>query len=277
MNPPTDGNAISDIDLEQWREFLLTPPSWERTNLEGIRVSQFEDWLPATLLEDDEPSATSGNSGSDSDDSISLIFPPDEIDHPGEIEGRCIQFTNVEPNTTAQELTDLLKSYGEIEAIDLAAIFFGVVIVRFYDLRAAQAVRRSRFCLKSRCLGVRYGPQLEITNPRKPPNNGTIVLFHLKKAATEEAVRKEFCQFGEIRQIRCAPGNLRQRFIEYFDLRAAQAAVKGMKGKKICNSKISVEFSLPGGFKKAAEQVQSPRTPTIERVSRTHAPCAISY
>jgi hypothetical protein len=172
---------------------------------------------------------------------------------------------------------ELVKPYGEVESIEFSKVLFAAAIVRFYDVRAAQAVRRARFCLGNRCLGVAYGPLPEVSNPRKPPNNGTIVVFHLRRGVPDEGVHKEFSQFGTIRQIRSAPGKLTQRFIEYYDTRAAEAAVKGMKGKKLFKSKISVEYSLPGGFKRGQEQQASPKMPTIERVARTHTPFAISY
>jgi RNA recognition motif-containing protein len=194
-----------------------------------------------------------------------------------DIESRAIQFTNLDPQTTTKDILEMLKAYGEIESVDLSNIIAGTAIVRFYDVRVSQAVRRTRFCFRNRCLGVTYGPPLEISNPRKPPNNGTIVVFHLRKGIPEDGIHKEFAPFGAIRQIRCAPGKLTQRFIEYYDVRAAQAAVTGMKGKKIFKSKISVEFSLPGGFKKTQDQVVSPRLPTIERASRSHTAFAISY
>jgi RNA recognition motif-containing protein len=268
-------DAMEDLSLEQWHEFLITPPSWEPSNIETPMISSFFEWLPAALLAD-LPSSPVQDSGSDSDDpaltSFRLLL--DENDYPKDPETRSIQFTNLDPQTTANDLTESLKGYGEIDSIDISN---GSAIVRFYDIRVAQAVRRTRFCLRSRCLGVTYGPTLEITNPRKPPNNGTIVVFHLRKGVSDEGVHKEFSQFGLIRQIRCAPGKMTQRFIEYYDVRAAQAAVQGMKGKKIFRSKISVEFSLPGRFRKGQEQQASLKLPIIERVSKTHTPFAISY
>jgi hypothetical protein len=58
---------------------------------------------------------------------------------------------------------------------------------------------------------------------------------------------------------------------------AAEAGVKGMKGKKVFMCEISVEYSLPGGFLKCQEQPPGPKLSTTERVPRTHTPFAISY
>jgi hypothetical protein len=276
MDTSARENDDPNISLEQWREFLATPPSWEPHGTESMKVSQFCNWLPATLFDDNSPTR---DSGSDSDDTLPASFacPPEEFDSAKDGATRSIQLTNLDPYTTTKELMDYLKVYGEVESMDLSNIGFGIAIVRFYDIRSAQSLRWSCICLRNRCIGVAYGPPLQITNPRKPPNNGTIVVFHLRKGVLDEDVHNEFSQFGAIRQIRCAPGKLTQRFIEFYDLRAAQAAVKGMKGKKVFKSKISVEYSLPGGFKKFQEQLSSPRLPKIERAARSHTPWAISY
>jgi hypothetical protein len=273
-----DGN--SNTSLEKWQEFLITPPSWERSTVEVPKVSQFFDCLPTTLFDDTKGNVappTDRKSGNSESICVPLAFSLRDPEYPREIETRAIQFTNLDSQTTAKELLEMLKSYGEVVSVELANIAAGSAIVRFYDVRVAQLVRRTRFFLRNRYLGVAYGPLLEITNPRKPPNNGTIVVFHLRKGVTDDALHKEFAQFGGIWQIRSAPGKLTQRFIEYYDIRAAQAAVVGMKGKKVFKSKISVEYSLPGGFKKMQDQVISPRLPTIERSSRSPTGFAISY
>jgi RNA recognition motif-containing protein len=142
------------------------------------------------------------------------------------------------------------------------------MVIQFYDLRAAQAMRKCQFVLHNRNLNLSYGPLLPIVDARKPPNNGTIVVFHLRKGVADEEIRAEFAQFGDIRQIRSAPAKVTQRFVEYFDKRSALKALKGMKGKRVLNSKISVEFSLPGGHRKAVELGTTGRVPTIERVSK---------
>jgi RNA recognition motif-containing protein len=271
--------ANGDDALEKWHHFLCTPPNWDHSSTENREVSEFRDYLPAALFDDmDRCPSPASNSGSDSSEMSPVSFPSIEyFDMRRECETLSLLLTNLDPSTTATDLADLLESYGEIESIDFPVPRSGLATVRFYDIRASQAARRSVFYLQDRCLGIGSAPPIEILNPQKPPNNGTIVVFHLRQKVSDESLHQEFSPFGEIREIRSAPGKTTQRFIEYYDLRAAEAAVKGMKGKKICKSRISVEFSLPGGFKKNQKQAPSPQLPRVERAPRTQTPFVISY
>jgi hypothetical protein len=44
-----------------------------------------------------------------------------------------------------------------------------------------------------------FGPPFLIVNPRKPPNNGTIVIFDLRSGVSNNAIVAEFSVLGEIR------------------------------------------------------------------------------
>jgi RNA recognition motif-containing protein len=266
----------------EWLEFLITPPSWERPLGDALSVSHFEDCLPADLLDDHRisppPSLDNGTS-----DAFTLHLQPstfraddleDDSDPPGEMESRAISLSNLDPQTDVAELFEVMSGFGEIHSVDLAQAQFGLAVVRYFDIRAAHTARRHRVHMRGRLLLAVFGPPFPIVSPRKPPNNGTIVIFHLRSGVSNDAISAEFSQFGGIRQIRSAPGKLTQRFIEFFDLRAAQAAVKATRGKKMFNSKISVEFSLPGGFRRATDK--GPKLPTVERPPRL-APCTICH
>jgi RNA recognition motif-containing protein len=192
------------------------------------------------------------------------VFYPELACEP---ECRLIQISNVDPQTTHEDLKKIFSVHGELEAVDVSKVQLGIASVKFYDLQAAMKARQSRITLRGKNLILMFGPQDPIPNPRKPPNNGTIVVFHLRKGVSDDLIREEFSQFGEIRQIRSAPAKQAQRFVEFWDTRAAEQALKAMKGRRVFDSKISVEFSLPGGFRKTQTQISGPRLPTIERVS----------
>jgi RNA recognition motif-containing protein len=271
-----------DPAADEWLEFLITPPSWERPLADALSASHFAEYLPADLLDDNRisppPSLDNGTC-----DGFTLHLQPstfhaddadDDTEPPGEMESRAIFLSNLDAQTAPAEVLEAMSSFGEVHSLDLGQAQFGLAVVRYFDIRAAHAARRHRVHLRGRPLLAIFGPPFPIVNPRKPPNNGTIVVFHLRSGVSNDAIAAEFSQFGEIRQIRSAPGKLTQRFIEFFDLRAAQAAVKATRGKKMFNSKISVEFSLPGGFRRAADK--GPKLPTVERPPRL-APCTICH
>jgi hypothetical protein len=264
---------------DEWLEFLITPPSWERPLADVLSVSQFEEYLPADLLDDNQisppPSLDNGTA-----DVFTLRLQPstfradDDAEPPGEMESRTLLLSNLDPQTTGAELFEAMGRFGEVNSVDVAQAKFGFAVVRYFDIRAAHAARRHRVHLRGRMLLAAFGPTFPIVKPRRPPNNGTIIIFHLRSAVSNDAIAAEFSVFGEIRQIRSAPGKFTQRFIEFFDLRAAQAAVTATRGKKMFNSKIYVEFSLPDGFRRASDK--RPKLPTVERPPKL-APCTICH
>ena len=83
---------------------------------------------------------------------------------------------------------------------------------------------------------------------------------------------KIFEQFGEIRQIRPTPSKQNQKFIEFWNTKAAAAAVRAMRNRKrkqVLGSKVAVEFSLPGGYRKNMQSLYETKLPTIERAHRS--------
>jgi hypothetical protein len=253
--------------LEKWVEFLATPPAWEKPTPHSDDEAKelFPDCLPKTLFDDLQPySCPEFSHATYFDYSVPSVFVPDGID---EFESRLIQMYNVHPETTRADLMNAFNSYGDIDSIDVSGAALGIASVKFCDLQAALKARYAKLCIRGKGLLLTFGPQDPVENPRKPPNNGTIVVFHLRSGVTDDQIRTEFSKFGEIRQIRSAPGKESQRFVEYWDIRSAHRALKKMRGKKVFDSKISVEFSLPGGYHKSQLAMTTLRLPTIERVS----------
>jgi RNA recognition motif-containing protein len=266
MNPSSE--AFCGSTLGKWLEFLATPPAFERVapHSDDEAESPYLDCLPSTLFDDARPSSCPEFAHPRCfGQGIPSTFVPESF---GEAETRILQISNVDPDTTSEELDTTFGYYGEIDSVDIGNVRFGIATVKFFDLQAALKARQSRIVLRGKVLMMLFGAPDPVCNPRKPPNNGTVVVFHLRKGVTDEQIREEFVKFGDIRQIRSAPGKQTQRFIEYWDTRSAEQALKGMKSKKIFESKISVEYSLPGGYRKAHAPTQpsGPRLPTIERV-----------
>jgi RNA recognition motif-containing protein len=257
---------------EKWLEFLATPPAWEKPAPYSDEESEspYDNCLPSTLFDDARPSSCPEFPRISCFGNHPSIFVPDGF---GETETRVLQISNVDPETTVDELIATFSCFGDVDSVDANNVRHGIATIKFFDLQAALAARQSRVALKGKLLVMMFGAPDPVSNPRKPPNNGTIVVFHLRKGVTDDQIRDEFVKFGEIRQIRSAPGKQSQRFVEYWDTRAAAQALKGMKSKKVFDSKISVEYSLPGGYRKTQTQAQpaGTRLPTIERVG--HCQC----
>ena len=171
-----------------------------------------------------------------------------------EFENRSVLIYNVEPNTNIGEIKQFLKFYGDLK--DIEFVQDGVVKVTFYDLKQALTARRSipTVIFKGCVLDARYSPPNKIIDPQKPPNNGTIVIFHLPAGFTNNQLSETFGKFGEIRQIRGTPSKPNQRFVEYWDTRSSALALEKMNGKILLGSRISIEYSLPGGYRREVQK-----------------------
>jgi RNA recognition motif-containing protein len=99
-----------------------------------------------------------------------------------------------------------------------------------------------------------YAPLARIEGLRNPPNNGTIVVFQLPAGITNQQIEATFGLFGEIRQVRGTPSKPTQKFVECWDIRDAQKALDALNGQYLMGSRVSIEFSLPGGFRRNVQQ-----------------------
>ncbi|OHT11702.1 hypothetical protein TRFO_18761 [Tritrichomonas foetus] len=182
-----------------------------------------------------------------------------------EIESRTILMSNIPPEATEQDLSAIFEKFGQVESYDISNIKKCIASVNFYDLRSAMLMRLSSIFLNSKQIITGFGQELPVIDKRKPPNNGTIVVFHLSPKMSDQTLCQIFSLYGQIRQIRSTPSKDTQKFIEFWDKRAAYEALKKQNGCYIDGSKISLEFSLPGGFKRSIQKYYTTHLPTIER------------
>lgn len=85
-------------------------------------------------------------------------------------------------------------------------------------------------------------------NPsEKDQNQGTLVVFNLDPSTTDEELIEIFGQYGEIKEIRATPNKKHHKFIEFYDVRHAERAMKCLNKTEIKGKKIKIEPSRPGG------------------------------
>lgn len=242
--------------MDSWGDFLATPPNMSTP----VREMTFTDELPQILQPPPFEIPNSILKNSSPPDSY-LQIPVNNLIREStpintntiEIENRCLMFKNLDPATTEIEIRQLLSDNDDIRSIDMSALqSANIVLVDFYNLRRANSVKMlfNKHVYKGRTLDVSYAPLKKIVDPKKPPNNGTIVVFHIPENVTEQMINTIFSKYGDIRQIRGTPSKGFQKFIEYWDVRCAQDALTQMNGKLLMGSRITIEFSLPGGFRK---------------------------
>ena len=257
-----------------WTDYLETPPTSLCDSLGlGRECESARETAPANIFdyweEPPRPNSTDERMPTSFESLISIepIAPPADFNFEaqGELESRSVTVANLPWRVSLRELEPLFQRFGPVERIDSSNLSAGVVVVHYFDIRSAQHLRATDFSLYGQAVFRSFAAPEEVRNTRKPPNNGTIVIFHLPMETPNEELEAMFSRFGEIRQIRNTPSKQTQRFIEYFDKRDASEALHAMNGTFIRNSRINIEFSLPGGFRRNAQAYVAPPLPRIDR------------
>ena len=258
-----------------WSDFIATPPNYSSSPSYGPYSDFNNSWLqPHFQL---QPEETSGLCKSNESSNSKTFSPPhsqpvsvmsnhtqqnsnnsfQQFNDYTEIENRTIVISNLGQNITREETEKIFDlKPNSVKNIDFQKLKMGIVTIEYYDLRDALQMKKLKngIILKGNPIMVSFAQLPKIDDPKKPPNNGTIVVFHLLNGMNDQHIESYFGQFGEIRQIRGTPTKPNQRFIEYFDTRAAEAALSGLSGKYVMGSRVSIEFSLPGGFRRNVQR-----------------------
>jgi hypothetical protein len=192
---------------------------------------------------------------------------PHAIECAGELDARTVVVGDLPPDLDRGALFSLASgTFGAVAQFDELPAR-GAVAIRFFDLRDARMLRLCSVRHRARFLRSAFGALLPVVDRRKPPNNGTLAVFHLPAGVSERALWEAFRRFGEIRMVRETPHKAGQRFVEFWDTRAAEAALTALGGKTLFQARIAVEFSLPGGSRRDAQL----GLPLIQTVGRWHA------
>ncbi|XP_010559265.1 PREDICTED: protein MEI2-like 3 [Tarenaya hassleriana] len=173
-------------------------------------------------------------------------------EHPyGEHPSRTLFVRNINSNVEDSELRDLFEQYGDIRTLYTACKHRGFVMISYYDIRAARAAMRAlqNKPLRRRKLDIHFS--IPKDNPsEKDINQGTLVVFNLEPSVSNEELEKIFGAYGEVKEIRETPNKRHHKFVEFFDVRSAEAALKGLNRSDIAGKRIKLEHSRPGGARR---------------------------
>ncbi|KAK7281401.1 hypothetical protein RIF29_09362 [Crotalaria pallida] len=173
-------------------------------------------------------------------------------EHPfGEHPSRTLFVRNINSNVEDSELKALFEQYGDIRTLYTACKHRGFVMISYYDIRAARTAMRSlqNKPLRRRKLDIHFS--IPKDNPSdKDINQGTLVVFNLDPSVSNEDLRQIFGAYGEVKEIRETPHKRHHKFIEYYDVRAAEAALKSLNRSDIAGKRIKLEPSRPGGARR---------------------------
>ncbi|CAI0547994.1 unnamed protein product [Linum tenue] len=165
--------------------------------------------------------------------------------HPfGELPSRTLFVRNINSNVEDSELKTLFEQYGEIRTLYTACKHRGFVMISYYDIRAAQRAMQSLQDkpLRRRKLDIHFSIPKE--NPsEKDVNQGTLTVLNLDSAVSTDELHQIFAAYGEIKEIRDTPNKQNHVLIEYYDVRAAEAALNALNRTDIAGKRIKLEPS----------------------------------
>ncbi|KAL3638299.1 hypothetical protein CASFOL_017670 [Castilleja foliolosa] len=174
-------------------------------------------------------------------------------EHPyGEHPSRTLFVRNINSNVEDSELKSLFEEYGDIRTLYTACKHRGFVMISYYDIRAARAAMRllQNKPLRRRKLDIHFS--IPKDNPsEKDINQGTLVVFNLDASVSNDDLRQIFGTYGEVKEIRETPHKRHHKFIEFYDVRAAEAALKALNRCDIAGKRIKLEPSRPGGARRS--------------------------
>ncbi|CAA7400502.1 unnamed protein product [Spirodela intermedia] len=177
-------------------------------------------------------------------------------EHPyGEHPSRTLFVRNINSNVDDSELRTLFEQFGDIRNIYTACKHRGFVMISYYDIRSARNAMRAlqNKPLRRRKLDIHFS--IPKDNPsEKDMNQGTLVAFNLDSSVSNDELRKIFGIYGEIKEIRETPHKHHHKFIEFYDVRAAEAALRALNRSDIAGKRIKLEPSRPGGTRRSSQQ-----------------------
>ncbi|XP_077252397.1 protein MEI2-like 2 isoform X2 [Tasmannia lanceolata] len=177
-------------------------------------------------------------------------------EHPyGEHPSRTLFVRNINSNVEDSELWTLFEQHGDIRTLYTACKHRGFVMISYFDIRAARTAMRAlqNKPLRRRKLDIHFS--IPKDNPSdKDINQGTLVAFNLDPSVSNDDLCQIFGAYGEVKEIRETPHKRHHKFIEFYDVRAAEAALQSLNRSDIAGKRIKLEPSRPGGARRSLMQ-----------------------
>ncbi|KAK8968230.1 Protein MEI2-like 2 [Platanthera guangdongensis] len=177
-------------------------------------------------------------------------------EHPyGEHPSRTLFVRNINSNVEDSELRLLFEQYGDIRTMYTTCKNRGFVMISYYDIRAARSAMRAlqNKPLRRRKLDIHFSIPKENPSDRDL-NQGTLVIFNLDPSVSNDDLLQLFGDFGEVKEIRETPHKRHHKFIEFYDVRAAEVALRALNKSDFAGKRIKLEPSRPGGARKSLIQ-----------------------
>lgn len=160
---------------------------------------------------------------------------------------RTLFISNISSSIDDAELRLLFEEYGDIQTLSTASKARGFIMVSYYDIRSAQSAFRA---LQDRPLRQKnLNISLSMDNPlENNANQGTLILYNLSPSVTKDNIHQMFGAYGGIKKIWEAHDKNYIKFIEFYDVRDADAALIALNMTHVAGKQIMIEKCIPGRF-----------------------------
>ncbi|KAK9113339.1 hypothetical protein Syun_020136 [Stephania yunnanensis] len=259
------GNLLPDEDDLLPTRFNGLEGIAQPSNVDNIEDFDLFSSVGGMELEGDDrlrSSEAQGNlefSRATSDEILQVLNSSSAGKHPyGEHPSRTLFVRNINSNIEDSELKVLFEQYGDIRTLYTACKHRGFVIISYYDIRAACNAMNAlqNKLLRRRKLDIHFSIPKENLS-EKDINQGILVVFNLDLSVSNDELHKIFGIHGEIKEIHETLGKHHHKFIEFYDVRDAEAALRALNGSDIARKRIKIELSHPGHIKRFGQQVSS--------------------
>ncbi|CAI9756389.1 unnamed protein product [Fraxinus pennsylvanica] len=188
-----------------------------------------------------------------SNNQLGVSYGSNNQEHPS----RTLFVRNINSNDEDSELRALFEQYGEIRTLYTACKHRGFVIISYYDIRAAQNAVKDIQNKPLRCRKLDIHFSFPKENPLENDNQGVLQVYNLDSNISTDELRQIFGVYGEIKEIHGTLNRGHQKFIEFYDVRAAEAALHALNRSEIAGKQIKIEASLPDGSKRLMQPFSS--------------------
>ncbi|XP_039069382.1 protein MEI2-like 1 isoform X1 [Hibiscus syriacus] len=173
----------------------------------------------------------------------------------GELPSRTLFVRNINSNVEDSELKTLFEQYGDIQTLYTACKHRGFVMITYYDIRAARNAMRAlqNKPLRRRELDIHYSIPKD-NACEKDVDQGMLVVFNPDSSVSTDELQRIFGALGEIKEIRDAPNKNNHKVIEFYDVRAAEAALNALNRSNSAGKQVKLEPSRLGGVRRFIQQ-----------------------
>ncbi|KAK7394298.1 hypothetical protein VNO78_14820 [Psophocarpus tetragonolobus] len=184
---------------------------------------------------------------------------------------RTLIVSNIKCDVEDSELRALFEQFGDIQTLDTACKQHGFVVISYYDIRAAknamQTHQNRQFSYRK--FDVHYS-NTKVIPFKKDMNQGTLVVFLYDSSVSNNELHHIFNVYGEIKEISKNPHDQRGKLIEYYDVRAAEAALHALNRDGTIRKRLKVEPSRSEDSKRSVVQQIHPELEQKERSIYLH-------